>query len=126
MHHGCILTALALLSTMRQLKYKKRFGNTDELDQFTLDFDELQGRTRVHKRVRATTEPDRIWYYVGFAGDLGFTIAVPIAGGALLGLLIDRQWSTYPKATLCLLLLGIIISMVGFIRTVRELMRRKK
>lgn len=65
------------------------------------------------------------WFYVGFATDLGFTIALPIVGGAILGKYLDGLWGIYPKATLSLLLLGLVISIVGFIGTIREIVKRK-
>jgi predicted F0F1-ATPase subunit len=66
------------------------------------------------------------WYYLGFVGDIGFTIAIPIAGGAILGQYIDKTWNIYPRATLSLLLVGIIISIIGFIHTVMEIISGKK
>ena len=64
------------------------------------------------------------WYYLGFIGEIGFTISIPIAGGAFLGSFLDRQWSTYPKATLVLLFLGILVSMVGFIKAIQEIIKK--
>lgn len=65
------------------------------------------------------------WWYAGYFGDLGFTIAIPIAGGAFLGSYLDRRWSTYPKATLILLFIGIVLSIVQFIRIIREIIHTK-
>ncbi|MEK7129839.1 MAG: AtpZ/AtpI family protein [Patescibacteria group bacterium] len=66
------------------------------------------------------------WYfYLGFVGHIGFTIAVPIAGGALLGGYVDRIWSTYPKGTLSLLLLGVFVSGFTFYKIVRDIVRKK-
>ncbi len=109
---------------MKQVKYQTRYQNRDEFDQFTLHLED-DGKTVVRKKEPKKPDGSSIWYYVGFAGDLGFTIAVPIAGGAFLGLYIDQQLSTYPTMTLSLLFLGIAVSFIGFIRIVRDLMRRK-
>lgn len=65
------------------------------------------------------------WWYAGYFGDLGFTIAIPIAGGAFLGSYLDRRWSTYPKATLILLFVGVVLSIVQFIRIIREIIQTK-
>lgn len=65
------------------------------------------------------------YYYLGFVGQIGFAIAVPIAGGALLGGYVDQQWSTYPKGTLSLLLLGVFISAFTFYKIVRDVVRKK-
>ena len=65
------------------------------------------------------------WYYMGLVGQIGYAIALPIVGGGLLGGYIDRRLSSYPKATLLFILLGVIVSITGFIETIRELMRQK-
>lgn len=110
---------------MNQAKYQKRYATGDEFDQFTLHLEEA-GKTVVRKREEPKQkDAGSIWYYVGFAGDFGFTIAVPIAGGALAGGAIDRIFATSPKATLCFLLIGVIISIAGFIRIVKSLLKRK-
>lgn len=66
-----------------------------------------------------------VWYYLGSVGQIGYAIALPIAGGALVGAYIDKRLSTYPNATLSLLLVGAVISIVGFIRTVQDIIKRK-
>ena len=65
------------------------------------------------------------WYYMGLVGQIGYAIALPIVGGGLLGGYIDRRLSSYPKATLLFLLLGFVVSITGFVETIRELMRQK-
>ena len=65
------------------------------------------------------------WYYLGFIGEIGFSIAIPIATGALLGTYIDRHLGIYPKATLFLLCSGIFISVLTFIRTLNILLKKK-
>ena len=42
--------------------------------------------------------------------ELGFGIAVPLVGGALLGSYLDKMLGTTPKVTLSLIFLGLIIS----------------
>lgn len=65
------------------------------------------------------------WFYLGFVGEIGFTIALPIVGGAFLGLYLDRAWLTYPSVTLLLLFTGIVLSFIAFIATIREVLTRK-
>lgn len=62
------------------------------------------------------------WYYLGLIGEVGFAIALPIAGGAVVGVVIDRTWSTTPKATLSLLFLGVIVSFISLYKTVQTIM----
>ncbi len=109
---------------MKQVNYKSRYQNRDEFDQFTLHLED-DGQTIVRKKEPKKVDETGFWYYVGFAGDLGFTIAVPIAGGAFIGMWIDKHWSMYPTMTLSLLFLGIAVSFIGFIRIVRDLIKRK-
>ena len=110
---------------MKQVKYQKRYHTRDEFDQFTLHFEE-GGETVIRKREEKKPAGSSIWYYVGFAGDFGFTIAAPIAGGAFAGMWLDERFSTYPKLTLSLLLFGVLVSIVGFIRIVKDLIKRKQ
>ena len=65
------------------------------------------------------------WWYLGRIGQIGFDIAIPIVGGALLGKYIDSLVGSYPKATLTLLLLGVVLSLVTFIRTIQEIINKK-
>lgn len=65
------------------------------------------------------------WFYVGFVGEIGYVVLVPMVGGALLGEYIDKVRSTYPTATHILFYVGLFISVVGFTRIVQELMNRK-
>ncbi len=66
------------------------------------------------------------WYYLGLIGEIGFAIAVPIAGGAMIGVVIDRTWSTTPKATLSLLFFGVVISFINLFKTVETIIKDKK
>ena len=65
------------------------------------------------------------WYYLGLIGEIGFAIALPIAGGALIGVVIDRTWGMTPKATLSLLFLGVIISFFNLFKTVETITKQK-
>lgn len=64
------------------------------------------------------------WYYFGLAGQIGFAIALPIAGGAILGSYIDRQSGSYPTYTITLLFVGIVLSMINFVVTIRTILKR--
>lgn len=58
---------------------------------------------------------------LNLATELGFVIAVPIAGGALLGSYLDKKLGTIPKCTLSLLFLGIIFAFYSVYKLVKEL-----
>jgi hypothetical protein len=66
------------------------------------------------------------WYYFGLSGQIGFAIALPIAGGALLGSYIDGRAHTYPQYTIILLFVGIVLSMINFVATVQSILKRQK
>ena len=95
--------------------------NSNDYDLFLKE----EGGHRVSKK-RKTGKKDTSsgWYYLGFIGEVGFTIAIPIAGGAIIGAYLDRIWGTYPKATLSFLFIGIAVSLVGFVRVVQDIIRK--
>lgn len=79
---------------------------------------------RLGKEKKSREENTGGWYYLGAIGQIGFTISIPIAGGAFIGSYLDRSWGTYPKATLSCLFFGIVISGVNFYQTVKNLMKK--
>ena len=87
------------------------------IEEFDLKFSE----TSKKKQIKITAP----WYYLGFIGEIGFAISLPIAGGALAGVIIDRTWETSPIATLSLLFLGVIISFFNLFKTVETITKQK-
>lgn len=83
---------------------------------------ELEFRETSKKKLNKDEAP---WYYLGLIGEIGFAICVPIAGGALIGVIIDRTWGMTPKATLSLLFLGVIISFYTLFKTVKTVTKQK-
>jgi predicted F0F1-ATPase subunit len=61
------------------------------------------------------------WKYLGAVGDIGFTIAIPIVLGAMTGKYIDTSFGTDPAGVLVFLFLGIVISVVGFIFKIKDI-----
>lgn len=57
-------------------------------------------------------------------GEIGFSIVVPIAGGVLLGVYLDKKFNTAPKLTLVFLFLGVILSFMNLIRIIRDTQRK--
>ncbi len=55
------------------------------------------------------------------AMEMGFAIAVPIAGGALLGFYLDSKLGTTPKCTLSFLFLGIIAAFYYIYKLIKDL-----
>lgn len=80
----------------------------------------------VPRETKKRTQRGAPWYYLGLIGEIGFAIAVPIAGGAMIGVVIDRTWSTTPKATLSLLFFGVVISFINLFKAVETIIKDKK
>lgn len=56
-------------------------------------------------------------FFLAYAGQIGYTIAIPLVAGALLGSLAGY--------TLIGLAIGFIISVIGFVRIIQEVLRMK-
>lgn len=57
---------------------------------------------------------------VSLASELGFSIAIPIAGGALLGQFLDNKFNTNPRMTLSLLFLGLMLAAANIYFIMKE------
>jgi hypothetical protein len=68
---------------------------------------------------------DTGWYYLGLVSQIGFSIALPIAGFAILGKIADGAWASSPKWTLVGLGTGIILSILTFVHTIQSVLRDK-
>lgn len=62
----------------------------------------------------------RFFAGLSLASDLGFAVAIPIVGGALLGSYLDQKLGTLPKVTLSLVFLGLIISIFNIYTIVKK------
>jgi ATP synthase protein I len=66
------------------------------------------------------------WIVLGYVGQIGFTVAIPIVIGAVAGSRLDVYSHSYPKFTLGLLILGIIVSLIGFVGTIVDIIKDLK
>ncbi len=66
------------------------------------------------------------WYYLGLVGQIGYVIALPIAGGALVGSIIDQRFGLYPKAALIGISAGFGLSALGFVQVIRKILQKEK
>lgn len=57
---------------------------------------------------------------ISLASELGFSIALPIAGGAILGQFLDLKLNTAPKLTLSLIFFGLFIGAVNIYYIMKE------
>jgi ATP synthase protein I len=106
------------------LKWRKTHADRESFN-VVFDDDSVLTLSKRSDEERKKSNLKDTWFYLGFVGEIGFTIALPIIGGACIGMYLDRAWSSYPKVTLLLLFLGIVISFIAFIATIRELLTRK-
>lgn len=57
---------------------------------------------------------------ISLASELGFSISLPIAGGAILGQFLDNKFHTLPRMTLSLLFLGLFIGAANIYMIMKE------
>lgn len=57
---------------------------------------------------------------ISLASELGFSISLPIAGGALLGQFLDNKFSTSPRITLSLIFFGLFIGAANIYFIMKE------
>ena len=77
------------------------------------------------KRKRQNSNASKVsWYYLGAGGQMGLSIALPIAGGAILGKILDEKFAQYPRCTLTGLIIGILLSFANFWVTVKSILRK--
>ena len=90
----------------------------------------LSGSTPIKKRnSKENTEQkarNSTMYYLGYVGELGFAISIPIVLCTLIGKYLDGVWNTYPKMTLSLLIVGCAISVINFIEVIKTILKRSK
>lgn len=80
-------------------------------------------KNRPKRRIK---DSDDAWYYLGLAGQIGYAIAIPVAGGAILGSLIDQKFGVYPKGTMTGLIIGLVVSITAFVRVIVQVLEKQK
>jgi ATP synthase protein I len=97
--------------------------NVGKINKYDVDLNDGFSIKPKMKRHRNDTDNDQSWYYLGIFGQIGFSIAIPIVIGLLIGSKLDAYFHTYPKMTLALLLVGIVISVAGFVGAIRKVLK---
>lgn len=72
------------------------------------------------KEIEEVSEKSRFLEGLELASNLGFTIAIPIVIGALLGSFLDSKLNTSPKLTLSLIMLGFFISLYNIYKLTKN------
>ena len=71
-----------------------------------------------NRPIKKKKSSDLTWYYLGLVGQIGYVVALPIAGGAIFGSLLDHK--------LLGILIGFVISVVGFVRIIQKIIKIQK
>jgi len=101
-------------------------SDEEHISRFTLDVKGIDTTIlEKNKEERLKRFDDKGWYYLGMFGQIGFSIALPIAGFAIAGKMIDTYWMTTPKWTVIGLGVGIIISIGTFIYSVKSILQER-
>lgn len=58
------------------------------------------------------------------ASGIGFSLIVPLVGGAFLGSYLDRKFNSTPKFTLSLILAGLFIGLYTMYKAVKDLLNK--
>jgi len=87
-------------------------------------FSRQTSRKEARKLKAKGRKPEGEWFGLGMFGLIGWSVALPALGGALLGAWIDRTWPSRYSWTLMLLLGGIILGSLNAWYWVRQ--ERKK
>jgi hypothetical protein len=97
----------------------------ERITRLTLDVKGTDTTIREKSETEKKKFDDKGWYYVGMFSQIGFSIALPIAGCAIAGKMADNVWMTSPKWTLVGLGVGITVSVVTFIYSIQIVLQDK-
>lgn len=62
-----------------------------------------------------------VWEIVAISSQFGFLIALPVAGGTILGFFLDKKFSSTPALTIIFLLGGIFLAFWQVFKKIREI-----
>jgi ATP synthase protein I len=84
-------------------------GSPEERPSAGEEFSRQVSRKEARKLKAKGHQREVVWFGLGMFGLIGWSVALPALGGALLGAWIDRTWPSRYSWTLMLLLGGIIL-----------------
>ena len=79
-----------------------------------------------YRPIKKKKSSDLTWYYLGLVGQIGYVIALPIAGGAIFGSFIDERLGWYPKGTVIGIFAGFVLSVLGFVRVIQKIIQKQE
>lgn len=102
---------------MAELEY-----DPEKKEKFDIAIDEGGAIYSSKRKEEKDRDQKDTWYYLSLVGEIGFSIAIPITLGVIIGSYIDRNTGAYPKWTLGLMLTGIVMAGLHLIRVIRTLL----
>ncbi len=92
-------------------------------ERYDLVFDKT--KTRITPRTLPAKKTRRvpILMYLGGAGDIGFSFAIPLLISLYIGSKLDAYLGTRPWAALVFLFLGLVVSVITVGKRIRDLIR---
>ena len=97
--------------------------NDSNRSPFTIDISQETTRILPGHRPKKDEKPSVSWFFVGAAGQIGFSILVPLLLGVAGGIFVDSRFGFKPVGVLSGLAIGIILSVLSLVRTIQELIR---
>ena len=87
----------------------------------TLQFDENKNLKIVEEDIKQhREEKNKSNSATALASELGFSISLPIVGGALLGQFLDNKLNSTPRMTLSLVFIGLFLGIVNIYLIIRD------
>lgn len=80
----------------------------------------LEAVEEVQQQSEEVSSKSRFPGMVSWASELGFSVSLPIVGGAFLGQFLDNKFNTTPRMTLSFIFLGLFVGMTTIFLIVRE------
>ncbi len=91
-------------------KKRLRFGKNNLLEETQEKISEKKERK----------DANRFLEGISLATDLGFAIAIPLTGGAVIGSYLDNKLNLTPKLTLSLIFFGVVISLGNIYQIIKR------
>lgn len=96
-----------------------------EKEQFSLLVDDEGKIIRTIRNKGNLKNRENVLMYIGLIGDVGLTVMLPIAVAGFIGNAIDRHVDSYPIYTRWFLIAGCFFSIVGFVHTIQDIIKRR-
>lgn len=79
--------------------------------------------TQPINRVPKKKSNNALWYYLGLSNQIGLSISLPLALGAICGGFVDLRMNSRPTFVLTGLTIGFVISIINFYNLVRKIVK---